>query len=136
MSLTRALLTFGVALLACSGCVTSMAGARSQFAQDETCPDDRVSVAAEARLPTVASPPPDVASDPQRLAMWQRADEQRERSESREKYYVAKGCGQTQVYHCYHCVDMPDKTVCGTVPNCEVASQCHESQPGYVTCDG
>lgn len=126
-------------VLACAGCGTSRAtGARAQFAQDQSCPKDRITVGARPLLAADSEPPAAIAADPQRLAMWRAKDAERHRNEESKTYYLATGCGQSRIYDCYYCVEMPDETDCGMAPNCDVRSDCRESrsQPGYVVCDG
>ena len=127
-------------VLACSqGCITSrITGARTQFSQDATCPEDRVAVRETPLVLTPVEPPPDVAADPQRLAMWQARDAEQRRAKQSDRYYVVSGCGASHVYRCYYCVEMPGETDCGMAPNCDEQASCREStrNPGYVTCDG
>ena len=126
-------------LLLSSGCITSrMTGARSQFAQDVTCPANRVAVRRAPLIMPAATPPADVAGDRQRLAMWEQKDAERIREKQSETYYVATGCGQSRVYHCYYCVEMPGETDCGMAPNCDADASCRESRsrPGSIVCDG
>ena len=66
---------------ACLAAYNSKIAVRDQFVTDVTCPKDRVTVS-----PTAANlPPPDVAADPARLALWH--------SQALPEY-LARGCGQ------------------------------------------
>ena len=65
--------------------------ARSEFARQDSCPEDRVTVTHAPPRPA----PPDVAADPGRLAVWN--DNEAKRS---QPYYVASGCGQQRRYLC------------------------------------
>lgn len=124
--------------LAVSGCITSrMTGARAQFVAEMTCPADRVAVRPMPVLAPADPPPLEVAADPDRAAMWRAKDAERRAAKEKETYYEATGCGQSRIYHCYYCVEMPGETDCGMAPNCDADASCRESasRPGYVTCD-
>ena len=74
-----------------SGCASYESTARSEFVHQATCPADRVTIA----HPAPEAAPPEIASDPGRLAVWN-ADAER-RAKSR---FVATGCGQVRRYEC------------------------------------
>jgi hypothetical protein len=79
-----------------------------RFARMETCPISRVSISEEEGEPTPKSlalrestPPDDVASDPERLAMWT-ADRTRPWSRRTDiRVYQVSGCGSQEVVACY-----------------------------------
>lgn len=123
--------------LACAACVSRVSGARTQFSGDLTCPEDRVAVSPRVAVAIPLEPPPDVAADPERRWMWEDKNAARRNAESEKTYFVAEGCGQSRIYHCFYCVKLPGKTSCGTVPNCVEDRACHEleGQPGYIACD-
>lgn len=102
-------------LLANAGCQRLSSGAREDFAQRYSCPDDRV----EARLredlratdvlgiaADASAPSAEVMKDPARLAKWQQ--DQARRRESRSSAYVdydvfeVTGCGHTDLLACHH----------------------------------
>ncbi|HEY1557936.1 MAG TPA: hypothetical protein VGF94_24070 [Kofleriaceae bacterium] len=85
-----ALVAATVAVAACAFDARARPEVRSDFVRDATCPADRVTVA-QASAP---APPPDVAADPGRLAVWN--DQPRQHHE-----YVARGCGQELRYACW-----------------------------------
>ncbi len=86
-------------------CASLESNARSEFARQNSCPDDRVTV---GHAPP-RQPPADVAADPGRLAMWN--DNEAKRA---EHYYVASGCGHESLYLCEH---RPNPEEAG-LPNC------------------
>jgi hypothetical protein len=96
-----------------TGCVMSMAqGARTIFSQKNTCPSDRITVRQRADVPphtllapqaSQPQPPPDVASDPERLALWNKMHRDREASiDDVGTTYEVSGCGQSVMYVCTH----------------------------------
>lgn len=82
----------GCAIYGDGAVVTNNQGAaREQFAQDQTCPIARVSAAHVSP----AAPPPDIASDPERVRMWNdRAEDEASRQ------FTVSGCGRTTRYTC------------------------------------
>jgi hypothetical protein len=72
---------------------------RRQFARDNFCPLSRVTVKPTVEM--VGSPPPDVASDPDRLAMWQRAMLEQVNHEGDRQLFSASGCGDLANYACW-----------------------------------
>jgi hypothetical protein len=85
-SLTLVLFT---SLAGCGGFFTTAAAARAQFVEDVTCPANRVTV---VHAPA-STPPPDIAADPGRLALWSSQAKQ-------SPTYVTTGCGQERRYFC------------------------------------
>ena len=72
---------------------------RREFARDQFCPYSRVTAKPLAEM--VGSPPPAVASDPDRLAMWQHAMlEQVNGTRDRQTFSVS-GCGDLANYTCW-----------------------------------
>ena len=59
------------------------------FSQVFFCPVERIVVAPSAP----AAPPPDIAADPQRLALWQA-------SHGETSHFVVEGCGKRLTYKC------------------------------------
>jgi hypothetical protein len=60
-----------------------------------SCPKERVQVALKLERPQ-PQPPPDVAADPDRLAIWR----QQQPDPSNSQVFSASGCGQTGVVFC------------------------------------
>ena len=95
------------ALLFVAGCDSKEDGARKHFSRDVTCPTDRVDVRARPDLrPSMwffeTKPPADVAKDPDRLRMWQAAqDRVRESMDDDDDVYEAHGCGHEKLYGCH-----------------------------------
>ncbi len=101
------------ALLMMTGCAMSMAeGARHIFSEKNICPADRVTVHKRADIPphtllapqrTDQQPPPEVSADPERLALWNKLQQDRQATvdEAGTTYEVA-GCGQSVMYVCSH----------------------------------
>ena len=101
------LLTLATAM-AVTGCTADKEKiARETFAKDRSCPLEGVRATARPDLSSYdltfgkRTPPPDAASDPQRLALWQ-ADEARERAGWNEKIavYLLVGCKEAKYYRC------------------------------------
>jgi hypothetical protein len=86
-------------------CSSLESNARSDFARQNSCPEDRVTI---AHAPPRRAPP-EVAADPGRLAVWN--DNEAKRS---SHYYVASGCGHESLYLCEH---RPSPDEAG-LPNC------------------
>jgi hypothetical protein len=94
-----------LALLGGVACVSLESNARSDFARQNSCPEDRVTI---AHAPPRQAPP-DVAADPGRLALWNENEANRS-----SHYYVASGCGYESLYLCEH---RPNPDEAG-LPNC------------------
>jgi hypothetical protein len=96
-----------VCLLAAS-CAVSASAVRERFALDHSCPEERVSAhersdvkPSDILLAHDEQPPPEVAADPQRLAMWRdRNRAQAERWDDDHGVYEVQGCGAAGVYAC------------------------------------
>jgi hypothetical protein len=73
----------------------SVADASSQFSQRFQCPIDRVSAGLEPL--TVKAPPPDVAADPARLAMY---NQQVVAELGSSRVIDVAGCGQAAMFRC------------------------------------
>jgi TPR repeat protein len=92
-------LSLGVTALAI-GCTSYETAARTQFAQSSSCPVEKVTVTSRPGDPVPPqNPPPEIAADPGKLAIWRRDDDQR-RQDAAATIYVAKGCGQEKHYNC------------------------------------
>ncbi len=96
MKLRLMLLALVAPLVACTGYFSTASAVRAQFVRDATCPSSRVAVAHAPANP----PPPEVAADPGRLALWN--DEAKKSPD-----YVASGCGQERRYACSPYGDYP-----------------------------
>jgi hypothetical protein len=86
-------------LLALAGCAGAPGApsehtARAQFAQQTYCPEDRVTAHA-----VVSDPPADIAADPERLALWQDAAEERAKKQL-EWHVRVEGCGERASFVC------------------------------------
>lgn len=88
-------------------CPSLERGAKEQFSTDLTCPEDRIEVRRRPELkpydvahPRPPEPPADVRSDPGRLAMWQKNQEDTRDTQNRHKVLEARGCGQSRLYIC------------------------------------
>ena len=101
--LAAALLAIG------SGCGVRASEVREVFAEDNNCPEDRVEVKKRSDLSAwsvstgglVKKPPPDVAADPERLAMWQKKRKQLQKNSERNSWvFEARGCGQEAILVC------------------------------------
>lgn len=93
MRVDRLLLT-GVAglLLLGEGCAGAVGTARQSFSRFYNCPEPRVVVSKEQGRPYLAPPPPEIAGDPERLALYQHKD---------EVVWLARGCNEQAYYRCY-----------------------------------
>lgn len=91
-----------VCLVGCS----KETGARERFAEEFTCPVDRVEVRERkdltpSMLRVKVPPPPDVASDPARLALHNEQEaEIDEGADSFGDIYEARGCDKQSLYAC------------------------------------
>ncbi|HEY2745746.1 MAG TPA: hypothetical protein VGL86_14020 [Polyangia bacterium] len=88
-------------LVGCTGYLSTASAVRAQFVHDATCPSGRVTVAHAGPK----TPPPEVAADPGRLALWN--DEAKKSPD-----YVASGCGQERRYACVAYGDYPYHYTC------------------------
>jgi hypothetical protein len=77
------------------GCDSFELAARRAFAYSKTCPMSRVTAANHA--PVIPAPPPDVAADAERLAMWKQTQEQQYAG---SYFWTATGCGADALYVC------------------------------------
>jgi hypothetical protein len=99
----RCFLLVGLSLLATAGCTPVLRStgaerqARRQFSEEAFCPEQRV--VAERVIP-IPAPPPPIANDPERLAMWRRAHEAHARADPRQTIAVS-GCGEQETYYCW-----------------------------------
>jgi len=89
--MTRWLLS--LLLLSATACASLESSARSEFARENSCPEGRVTVSHAPPRPA----PPDVAADPQRLAVWNDTEAKRQ-----THFYMVTGCGRQNVYLCEH----------------------------------
>jgi hypothetical protein len=84
-----------VVLLALAGCSSAPErAARAQFARQTYCPESRVEAHA-----VVSDPPSDIAADPERLALWQKAAEERATKQLEWRVSV-EGCGERADFVC------------------------------------
>lgn len=95
----------GLFLVCLVGC-SKETGAREKFSQEFTCPADRVEVRERKNLkPSMlrvrVPPPPEIASDPGRLAQYN--EKQAEIDEGADTFgdiYEARGCNHQSLYAC------------------------------------
>src|ERR1019366_649962 len=93
-------------------CQAYDSAARAQFAQTASCPAEKIEVTQHPGDPLPpGNPPPEVAADPGKLAIWRRDDQER-REDSAATVYVAKGCGQEKQYTCGRSDRHASVTVC------------------------
>jgi hypothetical protein len=94
------LLVLGLALVSLEGCALHLSPAdeaRSQFSASTFCPLHRVEAGLLVSHP---EPPPKIAHDPERYAMW-RAAYERKASEKTRQLVAVSGCDEpTTVYVC------------------------------------
>jgi hypothetical protein len=97
-----------VTLLVASGCESMGDGAKKEFSRSYSCPESSTESRERKDLtpydvrhwdPT--KPPPDVAADPTRLAVWEK-NEQETRQSVNSHYTVmeVRGCSRTALYEC------------------------------------
>lgn len=96
-----------LALALCSasnaGCVPLSVGAQRQFSRENMCPKERVTVVAQKGRPvSLDTPPDDIRSDPERLALWNRQQQKVLRAINDNTYFVVTGCGLSATYFCNH----------------------------------
>jgi hypothetical protein len=105
-------LALAAALLGCGACASLKQGpdaaaqARWQFANDTFCPESRVTA---QRVIPMPEPPPAIANDPERLAMWHRKYEAQADQKRRRTIAVA-GCGAQATYACWEFSGMTEGT--------------------------
>ena len=97
----------GVYMIACSH---GKGRAKDDFANAYTCPPDRIEM--RERLDIKGSmfvdhapPPPEVASDPSRLAIWKKKEAERDSDADSGGnygvyYWQVRGCGHEDLYEC------------------------------------
>ena len=96
-----------VFLLSLVACKSVTEGARERFSKDHSCPLDRVEVRPRedvrpSDLLARPQPSPEVARDPERLAVWQAAEAQSRAYEDRaDKIVEVRGCGQQTLLACH-----------------------------------
>jgi hypothetical protein len=116
-------------LVAAAGCGSPSAAVKDDFSRSHSCPKGRIEVR-ECRdiapydlTHNVATPPRDVAADPERLAAWQSNQQAYVDDENgHDGVFEARGCGTEQLYECrtsagssemgnldYGCVSYPYK---------------------------
>lgn len=91
-----------------SGCATYSGRARHRFSWDNTCPEERVTATERTDLvphellhQQEPDPSPDIASDPERLALWhQRWGQAFAYEDQTYSVFEVTGCGRTQVFMC------------------------------------
>ncbi len=95
-------------LLAMAGCTSLEQGAKEHFAQEFSCPMERIEVRkrddlqpSEVSLGGQAKPPAEVAKDPERLAVWKK-DQQKYADDMNDRMTVfeLRGCGHRVLYSC------------------------------------
>ncbi len=85
-----------LSLAACSSApATSVRTARAQFSEENYCPLQRV----EARMVETAKPSPEVAADPERLALWNQESARRAGRQLEWRVRV-EGCGHESDFVC------------------------------------
>jgi hypothetical protein len=78
----------GAALSFACGGMSARDDAIATFSRSFSCPKDGLTVAERE-----ATPPPDVATDPDRLAVWQKVH-------SSGSYFLIEGCGESRSFMC------------------------------------
>ena len=115
------------------GCATprSLQGAeqaRLQFSSDDYCPLDRVVAARVIPIPT---PPPAIARDPERLAMWQQAAERAAHTDPRQTIAVS-GCGDRATYWCWNFEGQVGPPGRGKARKVSIGAACNPRPGGYA----
>jgi hypothetical protein len=92
-------------LVLLGGCTTYPGLVHERFELERACPEDRTSVQQRSDLKPVcgeasATPPPDVAADPDRLSLWSSQRQRQDSDCAGWSVWEATGCGQTLVYQC------------------------------------
>jgi len=131
-----------------SGCghltLTYEAGAQKIFSQDQLCPAERVVARLRPDIPphTLAAtierrPPVGIASDPERVKMWQAQQATRAQSlDADAKTVEASGCGTTVVYLCDHPDLLDFNSQDGRIVGDNMMQICNEGlrSPGESNC--
>lgn len=94
-------------LVVIAGC-SQEKSARERFATDKTCPIDRVTAtekvgesAHDLIWGPPKKPPPEIAADPARLALWQKQEDASKKSwDKATRVWEVTGCNETQLYTC------------------------------------
>jgi hypothetical protein len=100
-------------IAALTACMSVEGNAKDYFAWHHSCPQNRVTFTERPDLrrhdappaPTYATPPPDVAGDPQRLAMFRETERKENEaravaSEDRRYIIEVSGCGVSELSVC------------------------------------
>jgi hypothetical protein len=104
------------------GCQSKEAGAREKFAEEFTCPADRVEVRERSDLkPSMlraqVPPPPDVAADSARLAIWKAEEEKNNKNADQGcDLFEARGCNQQSLVCCSRHAKRMNEASCMTRP--------------------
>lgn len=89
--------------MACASCAAMREGpaaelqARRDFSRADFCPEHRVEARRVVPMPV---PPPAIANDPERLAMWRATHERAAEQDPRQTIAVS-GCGTRATYACW-----------------------------------
>ncbi len=94
-TIAKHLLLAWVACVASAGCAESEV--KSRFVAAAACPAERTAVR-EIGCPPPQAPPPEIAADAQRLAVY------RDAHACRRRLFEAEGCGERRVYECDHAI--------------------------------
>ncbi len=95
---------FGVLVVA--GCTSKETAVKEKFSRVHVCPADRVEVRerteiTRASLRVRPEPAPEVAADPERLALWTKEQERMDKNIAGMcSIYEARGCGAQQLFCC------------------------------------
>ena len=94
-----------------TACASLSGGATARFVVDFTCPAERVTTATTVPPPPAPeAPPPEVQTDPERLALWREQQPARQREAAPylpgDDFYEVSGCGHRVVYGCHHLADL------------------------------
>ena len=108
---------------------TTEDAATRAFARDDYCPMDRVSA---KRLVPMAPPPRSIASDPERLALWQQEWDLRARTDTRLIVEVT-GCGTRFTYSCWEYLTQSGVRTTGRGQRRDVSGAVCLPENGYVS---
>lgn len=105
---TSAFLVTAVSASLLLGCQSRVTVARETFSKSKSCPLDRVTARERPDLSAYdvifgkrATPPPEVAKDPARLALWQKQqDESRRAWDAAQSVVEVEGCGERALAMC------------------------------------
>jgi len=96
------------ALPGLAGCGSVTTAAREQFVSAFTCPEDRVTVTERSDLlahdfKARPAPPPEIASDPGRLAVWSELEASSYASDDHRagEIYEVRGCDTVAFFACH-----------------------------------